>query len=131
MRQYQLLLLLLIIVISSCDSRDKKPQKVSHAEVSVKGPELFAKYACATCHSMDGSEMYGPALGGLYGKEVKVVRDGIVISVEADAKYLKKAIADPGYEKVQGYETREMPVPNMPKEDLKLLVDYLKTLPEP
>lgn len=134
MRQHQLFILIIFLAIAGCGSGEN-PQRTSgentsSTDLSLAGPELFAKYACATCHSLDGSEMYGPTLGGLYGKEVTVLRDGIVLKLEADAKYLKKAIADPAYEKVQGYETREMPVPIMPKEDLKLLVDYLKTLPE-
>lgn len=111
--------MLAIVFLSSCgDSTD----------TNNKGEELFSKYMCFTCHSLDGSVMYGPPLNDLYLKEVSVLRQGKQKSIVAKRKYLKKSIMDPDYEKVLDYENRIMPVPNIPKRDLDTLVDYLMEL---
>ena len=102
--------------------------KTGKESSTASGPELLDKYACMTCHSLDGKEMYGPTFRGLHGKDVKVLRRGVVLSLEVDRKYLKRSITDPAYEKVEGFENRIMPVPDISKEDVKLLVDYLIAL---
>lgn len=93
-----------------------------------QGDSLFAKYGCLSCHSIAGHEMYGPPLNGLYSKEIKVIRQGQESSLRADRKYLKRSIMDPEFEKVKGYEERTMPPAEIPKKDLKILLDYLMDL---
>jgi len=90
-----------------------------------KGSDVYSKYGCFTCHSLDGRTMYGPPLDNLYMKNVSVVREGRVTTIIADRDYLTRAITDPEYEKVSEYEHRIMPVPEIPKEDVETLVDYL------
>lgn len=90
-----------------------------------EGAELYAKYGCTTCHSMDGSEMYGPTLESIYLKEIQVIRDGKEDIVTANRRYLKKAIKEPDYEKVAGFEKRVMPEPSIPKKDLMMLIEYI------
>ena len=110
-----------LVFLSSCgDAADKENE----------GTELFSRYMCFTCHSLDGRPMYGPPLNDLYLKEVTVLRQGRQKTIVAKRKYLKKSITDPDYEKVLDYENRIMPEPNIPREDLEILVDYLIELGE-
>jgi len=69
--------------------------------------------------------MYGPPLNDLYMKEVAVVRQGKEKTILADREYLTKAITDPDYEKVMEYKNSIMPKPDIPKDDLETLIDYL------
>lgn len=132
-------LMLVMFFLSACgEGSDKQKAGKAKAQASQQGetdplrdgPYLFTRYACFTCHSIDGGVLYGPALNGLHMKEVKVIRQSREITIIADRKYLKKAILDPDYEKVSGYENRIMPVPQIPKEDLRIILDYLIELGE-
>ena len=94
------------------------------------GADLYSRYGCFACHSLDGKVMYGPPLNGLYLKEVSVVRRGREKTIVADREYFIRAITDPDYEKVSEYQHRIMPVPDIPREDVETLVDYLIGLGE-
>ena len=89
------------------------------------GADLYSRYGCFACHSLNGSDMYGPPLNGLYLKEVSVVRRGREKTILADREYFIRAITDPDYEKVSEYQHRIMPAPDIPREDVETLVDYL------
>lgn len=127
---------LIIVLITSCvGPADRGLSGVARANDSpevqnspAEGRDLFARYGCATCHSLDGSEMYGPTLRGIYQKEIQVIRNGRERLVTVDRSYLERAITDPGYEKPDGYQSRTMPEPDIPREDVKLLLDYLTGL---
>ena len=119
--------ILVIIFLSSCggragNNRDSQDDKLK------EGAELFSKYGCFICHSLDGTVMYGPPLNDLYLNEVSVLRKGKQRTLVAKRSYLKKSITDPDYEKVLNYENRIMPEPAIPKEDLESLIDYLIAL---
>lgn len=43
----------------------------------------------------------------------------------SERDYFTKAITDPGYEKVIGYQNKIMPKPVIPKDDIEALIDYL------
>ena len=43
----------------------------------------------------------------------------------ADREYLIKAITDPRFEKVSGYQNKDMPIPVFPKKEAEILVDYI------
>lgn len=94
------------------------------------GKDLFQKYVCFTCHSLNGGEMYGPTLQGLYMKKLVVVREGLEKHVIADRKYLKRSILDPDFEKVKEYQTRTMPKPEISKKEVDILVEYIIRLDE-
>ena len=125
----ELLLLLMTVsitnlfLLTSCDQAPKK--KFDMHEIQKKGPELFAKYGCAVCHSLEGKVIYGPPLNDIFMKEIKVVRQGKEFSVIADREYLKKAISEPRFEKVLEYKNKEMPLTNFSEEEAEILVDYL------
>jgi len=128
MGKFKILFFNLLIFIAACtESPKKKPEK---QEILKKGSELFAKYGCAVCHSLEGKVIYGPPLNGIFMKNVKVLRQGQEFTIVADRDYLKKAISEPRYEKVLEYRNKEMPIPAFTEEDANVLVEYLIELDE-
>jgi len=126
--------LLAFIFLSACgegseknngNKAGKQSTQQSNSAIPLDGSDLFSKYGCFACHSIDGSVMYGPPLNDLYMKEVAVVRQGKEKTILADREYLTKAITDPDYEKVMEYKNSIMPKPDIPKDDLETLIDYL------
>jgi cytochrome c1 len=67
---------------------------------SGSGEELYAQYACASCHSLDGSEGTGPTFKGLAGSTVTLEGGE---KATADAAYLERAITDPDADVTEGY----------------------------
>ncbi|TNF45536.1 MAG: cytochrome c [Bacteroidetes bacterium] len=121
----------LFVFFIFCFSCGKSPSKKMNSENILKeGAELYAKYGCAVCHSLDGKEIYGPPLNRIYMKEIKVVRNGKELILTADRDYLKKAITDPRYEKVLEYRNKEMPLTQISDEEAEILVDYIIALDE-
>jgi len=128
------LLVLACIFLSACGAGSERnkthktldqPTEQTDPSIVAAGSDLYSKYGCFTCHSLDGSAMYGPPLNNLYMKEVSVVREGRETTIIADRDYLTRAITDPEYEKVSEYEHRIMPVPEIPRKDVETLVDFL------
>lgn len=64
------------------------------------GLEIWQELGCATCHSVDGSELQCPTWKGLYGAQ-RPLADGS--SILADEAYLRESIKYPGVKLVQGY----------------------------
>jgi len=94
-------------------------------EAAQQGRELFAAYNCASCHSVTGDMMYGPALNNILNSDLEVIRAGLKQTVQVDRNYLIRSIKDPDFEKVMEYSNRTMPVPVMKKKDLERIVDYI------
>ena len=137
-RVYKLVMLAFIFLSACGEGSDKntgnkainQATQQSNTDILTDGSYLFSKYMCFTCHSLDGSVMYGPPLNDLFMKEVSVVRKGKEKIIVADRKYLSKAITDPDYEKVSEYKSKIMPKPIIPKDDVETLIDYLIELGE-
>jgi mono/diheme cytochrome c family protein len=64
------------------------------------GERLYRQYACASCHSLDGSEGTGPTFKGLAGSTVTLA-DGE--RVQATPAYLERAITDPDAQVTEGF----------------------------
>ncbi len=79
---------------------------------------------CLSCHSIDGEESIGPTFKGIYGRREKMV-DGSMVT--ADDAYLREAIIDPNAKVVNGFDPL-MPKPELTKEEVDQIVEYLKTL---
>ena len=109
----------LIVCLEGCT------QKQNDNEILKKGSVLFAKYGCFLCHSFDGSVIYGPPLNDFFLKDIKIIRQGQELTVVANRKYLKRAIAEPRYEEVAGYQNKAMPQTFLSKKDVDILVDYI------
>lgn len=123
MGKIKILFFSLFVFTAACkEAPQKKPDR---QEILKKGAELFAKYGCAVCHSLDGKVIYGPPLNGIFMKNVKVIRNGQEFTIVADKEYLRKAISEPRHEKVLEYKNKEMPLTNFSKEETEILVDYI------
>jgi len=91
-----------------------------------KGIELLRNNACTSCHSTDGSKLVGPSFRDLYNTNRTVLINGIEKSVLADTTYLHRAIVDPDYEVVKGYNKGMMRSYKsvIKDEDIQTIVDY-------
>jgi cytochrome c oxidase subunit 2 len=98
---------------------------------SAPGEQEFNRYACASCHSIDGSEGTGPTFQGLAGKTVQLEGGE---TVTADRAYLERAIVDPDADVVEGYSggimaaaTNGFDLSSKP-EDVQKLIDYIESV---
>ncbi|MBK6281408.1 MAG: cytochrome c [Draconibacterium sp.] len=128
MKKNYVLIIYLLLLLISCN---KSPVKnMDKQEILKQGSQLFAKYGCAVCHSLEGKKVYGPPLNGIYMKEITVLRKGKEFKVVADRKYLKKSILQPRFEKVLEFKNTEMPIATFPEEEADILVEYIIALGE-
>jgi cytochrome c oxidase subunit 2 len=94
------------------------------------GKELFTTtLGCPTCHNADGTGGRGPALTGLFGKQVQLEGGA---TVTADEAYLRESIINPQAQLVLGFQ------PIMPtfkgqltEEQILQLIAYIKSLSPP
>lgn len=121
--KYYISFILLSLFFVQCQKLFKK--QLPEDEIIKKGTALFSKYSCTVCHSLDGTVIYGPPLNNLYLKEITVFRKNKEVNLLADREYLKKAIADPRFEKVKDYQHKEMPETFLTNEEVNLLTEYL------
>jgi cytochrome c oxidase subunit 2 len=89
------------------------------------GAKLFSDLVCVTCHT-DSAQGRGPALDGLYGKQVQLATGQ---SVKFDDAYIRESILHPQAKIVAGFQ------PMMPtfqglvtEEQLLQLIAYIKSL---
>ncbi len=101
-----------------------KPGSAGFALMKAKG--------CNACHSTDGSRIVGPSYLGLFGSQQTVIRDGKEITLKADEEYIVRSIIDPNYEIVKGYPKGLMQSykGSLTESDMKLIIEYFKTLNE-
>ena len=104
------------------------------AEVALvaQGEQLFARFACASCHSTTGQRLLGPPLNGLAGSRVTLSNGQ---TVTADEAYLRESILQPDAKAVQGYRIRVMAAAISQFEDqiqqddnLQALIAYIESL---
>ncbi|UCG25205.1 MAG: cytochrome c oxidase subunit II [Chloroflexota bacterium] len=79
---------------------------VANLSPEERGANWSAQFACAGCHSADGSAMAGPTWLNIYGSE-EMLSDGSTVTV--DDPYLLKSILEPSAQIVAGYENVPMP----------------------
>jgi cytochrome c oxidase subunit 2 len=93
------------------------------------GEEAYRQYACASCHSLNGSEGTGPTFKGLAGSTVTLTGGK---RVKADAGYLEKAITAPDADVTEGYNAGLMKASidgfdlGSKPEDVKKLVEFIQ-----
>lgn len=89
------------------------------------GEKISMERDCAACHSTDGTEDIAPTFKGLYGRTTKLT-DGTEVIV--DEEYLIESIQTPNKKIVAGYEPDMMPEDPLSDEELRQIIDYIKTL---
>lgn len=92
------------------------------------GKELATRLGCSGCHSADGSKRVGPTFKGLYGRQVTVTTDGKERTLTADDDYIEKSLEDPGADVVKGFSPVMPPFKNLKDDQVRQLIDYLKSL---
>lgn len=99
------------------------------AKLLPSGQRLFEEKGCQSCHSIDGSQLAGPTLKGLFGKMATVLVEGKERQVKVDELYLKRSILEPNSEIVKGFP------PIMPsqkgilkEEEMNEIIHYIKGL---
>ena len=103
------------------DARKTVPPPPAETTAAAK---LLETKDCMTCHSIDGSEGIGPTLKGILGRSIKL-KGGATIT--ADEAYLRESIVQPDAKITDGFDDL-MPKPELTDEELKQILDYLKTL---
>ncbi len=90
------------------------------------GAQLYRAKACNTCHSIEGRSLVGPALNGIFGKEIALA-DGQTVTV--DENYIRESILEPQASIVAGFD------PVMPTyqgllsdKQIDALIAYIKSL---
>lgn len=89
------------------------------------GATLYKKYACSTCHSLDGSKITGPTWKGIWGRHEATSKGPVTV----DENYVRESILVPTAKIVEGYQ------PVMPSyqgilkdKDIDAVIAYMKTL---
>jgi mono/diheme cytochrome c family protein len=77
-------------------------QAAQLTELAAQGQQLFTRYRCTECHSLNGQRLVGPPLNGLYESKVPL-RNGTVVT--ADDAYIKLSILEPDAQIVNGYQS--------------------------
>jgi cytochrome c oxidase subunit 2 len=71
-----------------------------------RGEMWAGEFACAGCHTIDGTASVGPTWQGLFGQE-EALADGSTITV--DEEYLVESIINPNSHIVAGFQPNVMP----------------------
>ncbi len=104
----------------------KDPKAPCPADMKAKwGETLFAKNACPTCHSRDGSKSPGPTFKGVYGRKEQM-STGDMMDVEDN--YIKESVRKPQAKVVMGYTNVVMPAFTLSDREIEALIEYLKTI---
>lgn len=103
------------------------PKVLKLSELGKIGETLLTKNRCFACHSRDGTRKQGSSYKGLWGMNRKVVRNGEEIDVKVDEDYVRRAIEQPGYEIVIGYNNI-MKTYQFTDDEYQAIFTYLKEL---
>lgn len=93
-----------------------------------EGRQLMQEQGCLSCHSTDGSIVAGPTLKGIWGRRVKVERDGTLLDMYSTRDYLITAIKEPQKEIVEGWDPIMPAYTNLNDEQVDLMLEYMKSL---
>jgi cytochrome c oxidase subunit II len=90
------------------------------------GAEMFKKYGCAQCHSIDGAANTGPTFKELFGSQVRFTEGQ---AVTADENYIRESILDPQAKTVAGFQG-VMPTfqGRITDQQVGWIIEYLKSL---
>jgi cytochrome c oxidase subunit 2 len=113
-------LLVAAVTAASACGGDDDASSVSLSADGEAGRSVFQTKGCGSCHGTG----VGPDLETVYGSEVEL-DDGTTVVV--DDAYLRRAITDPGAQKVDGYDVT-MPTADLSDEEISQLIAYIRDL---
>ena len=91
-----------------------------------RGEVIANQNGCFACHTVDGSTLVGPTWRGLYGSEVELADETVVI---ADDGFIKESIVDPNAKIVAGFPENAMPQYSLSAEEIVDIIEFIKSLP--
>jgi cytochrome c oxidase subunit 2 len=92
------------------------------------GERLSRIKGCNACHSIDGSALVGPTYQGIFGRSLTVVTNGEKRQLVADEDYLRRSVLQPNADIVEGYEPLMPRQEGITEEEIRAIIEYLKTL---
>ncbi|MEN0051175.1 MAG: cytochrome c [Bacteroidota bacterium] len=123
MRKYSIPVLFitaLYLVVGCVQSKEKEDTNSYEY-----GETLFQSSGCLLCHSLAEEEMYGPSLDSILNQKKTVYRNGTAQVITIDKAYILRAIKNPDYEKMEGYQSKKMPKTTLNEEQIEAIAEYL------
>jgi cytochrome c oxidase subunit 2 len=105
---------------------ERIPDPSGYGPLKPDGAKLAKEYGCLTCHSLDGSRGVGPTFKGLYRQEKTVRKDGKLLTITADAAYLRESIRTPDAMIVESYQPIMPSNRNLQDEEVEALVEFIE-----
>lgn len=92
-----------------------------------KGRQVYGKWACIGCHTLDGKPSTGPTWKGLWGSTRKFADGG---SATADENYIRESIWEPNKHIVQGFPSGQMPAFKgmVTEEEVSAVIEFIKSV---
>lgn len=123
-------LVIVVALAAACGGGDKAATTGGGAAGNASAGETLFKQAlvgqnpgCATCHSVDGSQLVGPSLKGVAERAASRVQG------ESAAEYLHQSLVEPNAYVVEGFSEGIMPsYKGLSEAQLNDLVAYLLAL---
>ncbi len=110
--------------ISEAQTKNTSSPNLDPALVE-RGKKVYQEKICASCHTLNGEKSIGPTFKGLYGSQVAMSDDSVVT---ADDAYIIESIKLPQAKIVKGYESVPMPPLPVGDEDIKALIELIKSV---
>jgi cytochrome c oxidase subunit 2 len=105
---------------------EKIPVPAGFGPLKPDGARLAKEKGCLACHSLDGSRGVGPTFKGLYRQQRVVRQDGKVMTITADAAYLRESIHTPNALIVDGYQPIMPVIRDLQEEEIEALVEFIE-----
>jgi cytochrome c oxidase subunit 2 len=115
------------VIVMPAAEYDKWYSAAEAGGLAAQGKKLVQEKGCLGCHSTDGSRQVGPTFKGLRGRVETVVTDGKERQVTVDDEFVEHYIKHPNVDAIKGYPP-VMPVIAVTEDELKAIVEYLKTV---
>jgi len=120
MKNITFYLFVVLIIMAGCQRQKNK------SSIKQSGKSLYMENNCITCHSIDGAEMIGPPLNGVFGTTVYHT-DGTSAIVNED--YIIESIKEPHKKVVIDYPDQMNSYTDLLSDnEIRALVEYIKSL---
>lgn len=114
-----------VVTLEEFESWLGTPESIGERTPAEAGEQMFARYGCNQCHSVDGVASTGPTMLDAYNSERKLA-DGSTVLM--DENYIRESLLDPGLKVRQGFQA-VMPTfqGKLTEDKIDWLIAYLKT----